>query len=177
MHSLDIFIQNYFSLTRTPVLTEYMYVVSIFFDLSFVFVFVVLCIAMLVYLVRGFSYARLFLLPLISGGVIVLLSKYIFNVNRPIDSVITAFGQSFPSYHATMATILFGILMYIFDRFFSKIGRIIFNTLCVFSILTVSFSRIYLGVHWFSDVLGGICLGILVLWVSIVWNDSRLQIK
>jgi undecaprenyl-diphosphatase len=177
MHSIDIYIQNYLSLSRTPGVTENMYVISTFFDLSLAFVLVVFCVAVLVYLVRGLSYTKLFLSSLVLGGFVVFISKYAFNVNRPVDAVTTAFGQSFPSYHATIATIFFGILIYIFDTYLSRVWRIIFNIFCISFVLLISFSRIYLGVHWFSDIVGGICLGVLVLWGSITWYNRKLQAK
>lgn len=172
VHSLDIFIQNYFALSRTPVLTEYMLVISTFLDFSYKFILVILCVAYLIYLVRGLSYAWLFVASLFAGGLVGFILKNLFNVSRPLDSVILESSKSFPSNHAVVATIFFGMLMYIFDKHLSRNQRIIFNIFCTASILAVSFSRIYLGVHWLSDVLGGIFLGGAVLLVSISWYNQ-----
>lgn len=162
MHSIDLVVQNYLSSARTPAITSLMYMVSKFFDLSFYSVAVVILVGLLVYMFRGRRYAFLFILSLTAGVILAYFAKSFFNVGRPIDEVMSVFGQSFPSYHATIATVFFGMLMYTFDTYFKRFWRVIFNSLCVFIILLVSFSRLYLGVHWLSDVLGGIILGICV---------------
>ncbi|KND46723.1 MAG: Membrane-associated phospholipid phosphatase [Parcubacteria bacterium C7867-006] len=168
MNFIDTSVQKYFSLARTAGLTEYMYIISNIFDVSFYSFIVFICITALVYLFRGVRYAILFFLTIVSTGVLVYLFKIFFNIARPTDGVFVAFGQSFPSYHATMATVFFVILMYIFDNYFSSFLRVIFNIICLTLVFTVSFSRIYLGVHWLSDVLFGMILGVFIVYFS-VW--------
>lgn len=159
MNPVDIFIQNYFSLVRTLHLTEFMYLLSGLFNPSVSMVVAVLFVAFLIYLVRDLRYSVLFISALFLGWVLVRLLKYFFDVSRPLGGVVEAFGQSFPSGHATMATIFFIMLMYIFDGYLKTLPRITFNSLCIIGIFLVSFSRVYLGVHWASDVFGGIVLG------------------
>lgn len=167
MNSIDIFVQNYFSTARTSGMTEFMYLLTTLFDLSVLFIITTFCVGGLIYIVRNFKYTVLFWFSLILGAVFVYVLKLLFNVNRPVDAVISAFGQSFPSYHATISTIFFVMLMYIFDGHFNSPKRTIFNTFCVAGILLVSFSRVYLGAHWLSDVLGGIVLGSLISFVAV----------
>ncbi|MFA5888917.1 MAG: phosphatase PAP2 family protein [Candidatus Paceibacterota bacterium] len=171
MNSLDIFIQNYFSTVRTPFTTEFAYIVSRFFDVTdwegaIAFIAMVFCIFVLIYLFRNKKYSFLFLFTLFCGAIIIYFLKMLFGVARPLDGVIIAFGQSFPSYHATMATMFFAMLMYIFDDHFNSLGRIIFNLACVVGIFLVAISRVYLGVHWLSDVIGGIVLGVLICFMA-----------
>lgn len=168
MQAIDIFVQNYFSLTRASSLTEYMYICSYFFDVSAYSIIMVVLISYLIYLVRGVKYALLFLFSLsITAGLVYVLKIY-FDIARPTDAVMSAFGQSFPSYHATIAVVFFVMLMYVFDDYLKPVFRIIFNSLCIFLIYMVAFSRIYLGVHWFSDVAGGILLGGLISYISVL---------
>ena len=75
-------------------------------------------------------------------------------------------GYSFPSGHSTMS-MTFGLLL--FFLLYSKVSQGYRAALIVFCILfplLIGFSRIYLGVHYFSDVMGGFTLGIF--WVMLL---------
>lgn len=167
MNNIDIFVQNYFSLTRTTTLTEFMYVVSYLFDVTLYSLGLFFCVVILVYLFRGWKYFIFFISTSLFSVLLVYLLKIFFNVSRPIGGVVDAFGQSFPSYHATISAVFFIILMYIFDGYFKPFFRAIFNGLCVAMIILISFSRIYLGVHWLSDVLFGVALGVTTSYLLI----------
>ncbi len=177
MHSVDLFVQHYMSTIRLSQLVEYMYLLTIMFDVSAASVLVSCATAFLVYLFRGVRFATLFLCTMLAGAVIVLVLKNTFNVARPTGAVFDTFGQSFPSYHAAIATIFFVMLMFVFDTYFKKFGRIVFNAFCIVSIILVGASRLYLGVHWLSDVVGGIMLGCIISFISIRtfrWYTSRV---
>lgn len=167
MQNIDTAVQSYVSLIRTQGLTQFFYLLTIYFDLTIYFVLIVLCVASLIYLFRNLRYTILFLGSLGVGAVVVYLMKGYFNVSRPPDALFTAFGQSFPSWHATMATIFFVMLMYTFDDLESHFVRICFNIFCVASIFLVAISRVYLGVHWVSDVSFGILLGCVISFANI----------
>ncbi len=177
MNYLDLYIQNYFGTTRTMPLTEFFFLLSKVFDLSIYFVSLVVCISFMVYLIKGLRQVKLFVLSLLSGALVVYLLKIIFDVQRPVDGVVASFGQSFPSYHAAMATIFFMMLMFIFDDSFSAYSRVIFNAVCTTLILAMAFSRIYLGVHWFSDVFVGIIVGLSVSYISIIIYKDRVRAR
>ena len=167
MHSVDIFVNNYFSLAQTPVITKFMFFVTDLFEISVHFIVMILLVALLVYFLRGFRHSELFLLSLGAGTIIVYFSKFLFNVPRPLGGVVFESTQSFPSYHATMATIFFIMLMYIFDDYFKNFWRVVFNTFCIIFVFLICLSRLYLGVHWFSDVFAGVILGSFVSYISI----------
>ncbi len=167
MHSIDVFVQNYFSLIRTPLNTELIYLVTIMFDFSFHFVLLVGAFALLILLFRNYHYSFLFLFSIILGGISVYFLKIFFNVNRPVDGVMMVFGKSFPSGHATVATIFFIMLGYILSDLMERRLAIIFRIMCGLFIFLVAFSRVYLGVHWVSDVAFGILLGVAVSFFSI----------
>lgn len=167
MNSLDIFIQQYFSQIRTEGITEYMYLLSTVFDVSVYSVLVCICTTILIWIIRNKKYATLFGGAMLSQAIIVYVLKILFDVGRPAGAVMEAFGKSFPSYHATAVTVFFVMLMYIFDSHLKTFGRILFNTFCVLMIFLVASSRIYLGVHWLSDVLAGVFLGILISYASV----------
>jgi undecaprenyl-diphosphatase len=79
----------------------------------------------------------------------------------PIDSAQYA---AFPSGHAMTATVTFGLLVWLLVRFTdARAARAALLVVAVVSVLGVGFTRLYLGVHWFSDVLGGWLLGVAVV--------------
>lgn len=89
--------------------------------------------------------------------------KRIMKRQRPnLKNLVKETDHSFPSAHACTATTLYGsILVYFFDV--TTFSGILTTILCIMLILLISYSRIYLGVHYFSDVLGGWILGALIL--------------
>ena len=156
-------------------MTEFMFLVSKLFDASIPFLIVSICVSVLIYLFRDFRSAVLFLTTLLTSAILVYVLKHIFNVMRPLDSVISdEFGQSFPSYHAVSVTVFFGMLMYFFHDLLKTHWRVLFNTFCIIGILLVSFSRLYLGVHWFSDVFFGILLGAGISYLNIFCYKRNL---
>ena len=104
-------------------------------------------------------------LNLIIVGALNFLLKIIVSRPRPEGiNIITESGFSFPSGHAMMSIALFGLLIYFAYKFIKNKGLRIF-LIIIFSILTlmIGTSRIYLGVHYFSDVLAGFLIGYAVL--------------
>lgn len=167
MNTLDLYIYNYISTTRSVPLTTFFYIITTIFDFSLSFVLVVLSLIVLIYFFRGWIYSAFFGLALSGNALLVLVLKYIFNVARPLDSVAVYFGPSFPSYHSAIATSFFVLLIYIFKDNFSKNIRGIYIVICLSFVFLVSVSRIYLGAHWFSDVVAGVLIGGVATYLSI----------
>ncbi len=75
-----------------------------------------------------------------------------------------AMSFSFPSAHTVLATCLYGFLSVLVARELPPQWRWLSYAVAWIMILAVAFSRLYLGVHWLSDVLGGLLLGII--WIT-----------
>jgi undecaprenyl-diphosphatase len=113
---------------------------------------------------------------LVGGPIIENILKWTIRRPRPEFAApfLHGFSYSFPSGHAMNSTIAFGMLAYILITFCTrrraaKIGIVIFTVLFV---LAIGFSRLYLGVHYLSDVLGGFASGIVWLAACIVFTET-----
>ena len=109
------------------------------------------------------------ILSFLSGAVISTIIKYIIQRPRPSDvALIEEVGYSFPSAHALLSTIFFGFLIYVLLlNLKNKPAKIIVSILIGIIPICVGFSRVYLGVHFLSDVLAGLLLGVATLIFSI----------
>ncbi len=116
--------------------------------------------------------------PVVSlGSFIVMWSlKQYFGRVRPDDPVYkAALGFSFPSGHAMSAMTFYGLLIYMLWRYVENVAvKWTLTTLLAIFILLIGFSRIYLRVHYASDVLGGFSLGIIWLVLSL-WIIHHIE--
>lgn len=91
-------------------------------------------------------------------------------------ALIEVTGYSFPSMHAAVSLATYGFLAYMIYKLMHpphhRVPWIIFLSLLIFCI---GFSRIYLGVHYVSDVLGGFAIGALFLWLGVVVTNRVAQ--
>jgi membrane protein DedA with SNARE-associated domain len=97
------------------------------------------------------------------------LLKVIFARERPsfVDPLVRLTTYSFPSGHATGSTIFYGLAAYMIARGVkSWTWRVLSVVIAVVVVLLIGFSRIYLGAHYLSDVIGG--FGVGIVWLAIV---------
>lgn len=105
----------------------------------------------------------------LSSVLIMLGLKLLFNRHRPLIPLLEpARGLSFPSGHAFMSVCFYGLLMIIIWRE-ERPHPVLKWTLLLLVIallLSIGFSRIYLRVHYFTDVVAGFCIGSTWLFLS-----------
>lgn len=107
------------------------------------------------------------------NSLLIFLTKELIQRERPLNSIIEETGFSFPSGHAAITVGFFGFITYlIFIRNKSKLIKILALGTSIFAIILVSFTRLYLRVHWLTDVLAGIALGSLILFTSILLREK-----
>ena len=114
-------------------------------------------------------------IALSSVGLMFLL-KNLFNRQRPTIPLLEhAKGLSFPSGHALMSVTFYGLLIYIiFKSIENKALRWTLIILLIILIALIGISRIYLRVHFASDVIAGYCVGFLWL-VFAIWLLNRME--
>lgn len=95
--------------------------------------------------------------------------KIFFNRSRPeIPLLGEVPGLSFPSGHAFMSFTFFGLLVYVINKQVKKIWlKYLLIFLCLCMIIIIGLSRIYLRVHYASDVMAGMALGLMWLVISL----------
>jgi undecaprenyl-diphosphatase len=105
----------------------------------------------------------------ISSLLLMLLLKQLFQRKRPLSPLLKAAkGLSFPSGHAIMAVTFYGLLIYILQQSITVDWLKWFVTvLVIVLIVLIGFSRVYLRVHYASDVAAGFIIGLLWLLISL----------
>ena len=129
---------------------------------------------------RGARKLVVFLLVASLGGSLVdTVVKSLVGRPRPKlhEPIATAFGKSFPSGHSMSSLICYGALLLVFLPLCARRWRPVVIAATVVWVLAVGFSRLALGVHFISDVLGGYALGGAWLVGSVaafeVWREDR----
>ena len=106
------------------------------------------------------------------GGLVVRGLKALFARDRPLDQVIPAAGYSFPSGHAFASTVFYGMVVYLVFRLTDRLwARVLAATLGPVVIVAVGLSRVYLNVHYLTDVVGGWLAGSAWLVASLLLID------
>ena len=97
--------------------------------------------------------------------------KYTFQRTRPIDQIVIEKGYSFPSGHSMISMAFYGYFIYLIYKYVkSKKLKWILIVMLEFLIISIGISRIYLGVHYTSDVISGFLFSIayLIIFTSFV---------
>jgi membrane-associated phospholipid phosphatase len=165
LSAIDLTVAAWLHARATPAWTSVMSIVS---DAGAPLTDVV--IASVVALILLWKQARSWLLALVlavAGGALMnIIIKHLVRRQRPIfeDPIQTLTSYSFPSGHAMGSTLLYGILAamvvaHVRDRRL----RMLAVAGAAFAVAMICFSRVYLGVHYLSDVIAGFLAGLVWL--------------
>ena len=131
-------------------------------------------------LVRGARRLAWFLAVVGIGGALVNTAvKVVVGRPRPVfdEPLATALGKSFPSGHSMSSLVCYGALLVVFLPLVRRRARPAVVAATSIWVLLIGFSRLALGVHFLSDVLGGYVLGAAWLLGSValfeVWREER----
>jgi undecaprenyl-diphosphatase len=101
--------------------------------------------------------------------------KFIIARPRPeILRLVPEDGYSFPSGHTMIATIFYGFIIYLVSKSkYKRKTKIIINSLLTILILLIGISRIYLGVHYATDVIASYLISISYLIIFTHFTDKK----
>ena len=97
------------------------------------------------------------------SGAGVEMIKHLIHNPRPPGLLVTPAGWSFPSGHSTLSTTFFGFLAVLLSHHRTKGWRWLAAIAAGALSAAIIFSRLYLGAHWLSDVVGGLLLGLTAI--------------
>lgn len=152
---------QFFSSLRIPVLDPMFLVLTGICDTPMLVV--AASLAIIAFWFRGYYAAALhILIAFLMSYVLVTALKAGLGLPRPELAAQPPHSAAFPSGHTTGATVLFGLIASFIAR--ERVNNQRWRTYLAFSIpmLLVGVSRLYLGVHWLSDVVGGLLLGLSI---------------
>ena len=179
-----VFLHNYFNIIDDFVyslvkplisndMTNIMQFITFFSDP----IWCILLSCLMILFVKNKKISKAFLLNLILVFLLNYVLKILFSRNRPADiNLIVETGFSFPSGHAMISLGIYGFLIYLLlssDK--NKISKIIGTVSLVLLIFLIGISRIYLGVHYATDVIAGfvISASYLLLFIRFIYPKIK----
>lgn len=171
-HTIISFVQSY----ETPSLTTFMTVMSWVGSATIVIPITLISLILLYFVWRRRAQALLFFIVIVGTVILNMTLKLYFHRERPdLNRIIEETGYSFPSGHTMMAFSLYIIIAFVTWRTVqTKVGAVMLTFFAAFMILAIAISRIYLGVHFPSDIIGGFLASGLWLALSIgVYQDIQ----
>ncbi|XZN90221.1 MAG: phosphatase PAP2 family protein [Microcoleus sp.] len=122
------------------------------------------------------SEAKIFAIACLGALILNSGMKLFFAKPRPhiFHSLIAETSFSFPSGHALGGFVMYGFLAYLLSSHFPKFSKPIY-TLAVLAIAIIGLSRVYIGVHWPTDIIAGYGLG--YIWLMLCITMLKLQTR
>lgn len=161
-------------LYRSVYLTNLLRGVSLFGDGVWIPVaLVVVAAALILFLKKDRLFAAVLLVAPLVGNLVKYGLKHLYTVPRPGAfgcPVLTNFADkhAFPSGHTIFYTIFFGLLTYYSAKHWRELWAKTLLPVSIILILTIGYSRIYLGAHWYLDVIAGYIIGGAILVIAAI---------
>ncbi len=179
---VDVVITKEFQENKSPWLSNFMIGVSFLGNQAVLFFVLIVLTALAFWLVRLRLEALIIVTLSIISSAVNFLVKLLVSRPRPtphlVDVLLGANGQSFPSGHVMSYVAFWGLLfsfgVILFNR--KHWWHYLFLIIPVLFVVLVGPSRIYLGDHWASDVIGGYLFGCLLLGITL-WIYLRLKVQ
>lgn len=165
---LDSLIYNFVTVNKSNTLTYFFKFITFFANEYAILLVTIICFI----LFKNKKYAITVFITALCTVFLNYILKITFMRDRPFDlMIIDEKGYSFPSGHAMVSIGFYGYILYLVwqTKADIKYKKVITISLCILIIL-IGMSRIYLGVHYPSDIIGGYSVAIvyLILYIEII---------
>ena len=158
---------------RNPQLTKIMQYITNVGDLYGYLIMVALCTIAFYIAFKNWRYVLQIVFVLFVSSLANTLLKKIINRARPTAAhLVSVKTLSYPSGHAMSAMAFYGFMIYLLFTFkMNKYLKAALISVCGLMILAIGFSRVYLGVHFPSDIAGGYIAGFIwVVFCALIFN-------
>ena len=176
---IDTTIMNMMANIRGEGLTKIVKIITLFGESKLILVLVV-ALAGILYFTKHKADAYMMCLNLFNIVILNKGIKYLVRRERPLNMLIEEDGFSFPSGHSMLSIGVYGFLMFlIYKSNLEKKYKTILMTLLTIIIVVVGLTRMYLGVHYPSDVIGGYLItgAYLIIFISIINEKVYKKLK
>jgi membrane protein DedA with SNARE-associated domain/membrane-associated phospholipid phosphatase len=173
--SLDLTLNNLFSELRSPPGDELMERITMMGDEVVMWG---TAAAMIIWLAaqKAWRQAIAVLVAVMCGQLILLATSFTFTAPTNLTNPEAFY---FPSGHALMAGVVFGVLAVLCSHSMARWTQAIVVAVASLIVIAISFTRLYLGVNWLSDVLGGVLVALIIatLFGVAITTFSNLKIR
>ena len=160
---------------QSPVLTDLIIFITNINGMLGSAIFSIFLISFLIYK-KYYEDLKFYLLVFLGASALFIVIKLLVERARPVLKIINEQGFSFPSGHSTMSMAMALALYFIFVTKLDSVGRRrLLLVLCLIWPLLIAFTRVYLNVHWLSDTIAGLSLGLF--WVILLTFIPKFQKK
>jgi undecaprenyl-diphosphatase len=173
--AFDLHISSYITQFVSPAVTRIMLLITVMGSSEFLLpVYTMVCLFLL-YKKQWLNCITVITVGL-AGKLLLGTVKNIFHRTRPLEPlVLKELGYSFPSGHSFSAFTFFGLMTYLVWRSeISMAWKWLLSLVFFLLAVATAFSRVYLQVHYASDVIAGFCLSILWLTIAI-WIIQKIR--
>ncbi|VVB79979.1 Undecaprenyl-diphosphatase [uncultured archaeon] len=161
--SIDNSVSNFILSHQNNYLLNFSKIIGIIFD-TIPMIVLSLIISVFLFIKSKPKEALYFASASIITGALIYVLKDLIARPRPVLQAVQETSFAFPSGHATISIVFFGLLtLFAFKHMKSKKQKILSLITSLVLILIAGLTRIYLNVHWLTDVIGGYLLGATIL--------------
>ncbi|TVZ51401.1 phosphatase PAP2 family protein [Dokdonia sp. Hel_I_53] len=177
LKNFDTQVSDYVQGFRSDPLTTYFTFVTDLGDVTGYIIVFSICTILFYFVFKSWKYvAQLGLVMILALSSNILLKQVINRARPSVEHLVTVKTLSYPSGHAMISMAFYGLLIYLVAQFnMSKIYKVLIISLLIVLILSIGVSRIYLGVHYPSDIVGGFIAGFIwVVFCIMIFNLIKI---